>query len=47
MSRMGDVKRHFEEEAREFDGIIRKLIPYGGAANLCYISGGRRNEFNI
>jgi len=25
---MEDVKRHFEEEAREFDGIIRKLIPY-------------------
>lgn len=28
MSRMEDVKRHFEEEARDFDGIIKKLIPY-------------------
>jgi tRNA (cmo5U34)-methyltransferase len=28
MGRMEDVKRHFEEEAREFDDIIRKLIPY-------------------
>lgn len=28
MSRMEDVKRHFEDEAREFDEIIRKLIPY-------------------
>lgn len=28
MDRMEDVKRHFEEEAREFDGIIKKLIPY-------------------
>ncbi len=28
MGRMEDVKQHFEEEAREFDGIIIKLIPY-------------------
>lgn len=25
---MEKIKRHFEEEAEEFDGLIRKLIPY-------------------
>lgn len=28
MERIEGVKRHFEEEAREYDGIIVKLIPY-------------------
>lgn len=28
MSRMEDLKRHFEEGSREFDGIIRRLILY-------------------
>lgn len=28
MERMESVKRHFEQEAKEYDGIIRKLIPY-------------------
>ena len=28
MERTEGVKRHFEEEALEYDGIIVKLIPY-------------------
>ncbi len=28
MERMESVKQHFEQEAKEYDGIITKLIPY-------------------
>jgi tRNA (cmo5U34)-methyltransferase len=28
MRKVDNIKRHFEEEAREYDGMIRKLIPY-------------------
>ena len=28
MERMEKIKKHFEEEAEQYDGIIKNLIPY-------------------